>query len=54
MGGVVIVVGGSLSTLGSCKGSALTTGVDAGVSTLGVDAGVSTLRAGARADGALV
>ena len=34
MGGAVIVVGGSLSTLGSCWGSALTLGVDAGVRTL--------------------
>ena len=53
MGGAVVVgglmstlvVGGSLSTLGSCWGSALT---------LGVDAGVSTLGAGAGADGAVV
>ena len=45
MGGVAIVVGGLLSTLGSCGGTALT---------LGVDAGVSTLVAGAGADGAVV
>ena len=45
MGGAVIVVGGLLSTLGSCGGSALT---------LGVDTGVSTLGAGAWADGAVV
>jgi hypothetical protein len=45
MGGAVIVVGGSLSTLGSCWGSALT---------LGVDSGVSTLGGGAGADGAVV
>ena len=45
MGGAVIVVGGLLSTLGSCWGSVLT---------LGVGAGVSTLGAGAGADGAVV
>ena len=39
MGGAIIVVGGSLSTLGSCGGSALTLGVDAGVITLGAEAG---------------
>ena len=47
MGGAVIVDGdgGLLSTLGSCWGSAVTLGVDAGVSILGF---------GARADGAVV
>jgi hypothetical protein len=45
MGGVVIVAGDSLSTLGSCGGSALTLGVDAGVITLGAEA---------EADGAVV
>ena len=45
MGGAVLVVGGSLNTLGSCWGSAFT---------LGVDAGVSTLGAGAGADGGVV
>ena len=45
MGGDAVVVGGLMSTLGSCWGSALT---------LGVDAGVSTLGAGAGADGAVV
>ena len=39
MGGAVIVVGGSLSTLGSCWGSVLTLGVHDGVSTLGAGAG---------------
>ena len=41
----MIVVGGLLSTLGSCWGSVLT---------LGFCAGVSTLGAGAGADGAVV
>ena len=45
MCGAMVVVGGSLSTLGSCWGSALT---------LGVDAGVRTLGAGAGADGAVM
>ena len=40
----MIFVGGSLGTLGSCWGSILT---------LGADAGVSTLGAGAGADGAV-
>ena len=43
--GAVIIVNGSLSTHGSCWGSALTLGVDAGVSTLGAVVG---------ADGAVV
>ena len=38
MGGSVIVVGGSLSTLGNCGGSTHTLGADAGVITLGVGA----------------
>ena len=41
----MVVVGESLSTLGSCWGSALALGVDNGVSTLGGRAG---------ADGAVV
>ena len=45
MGGAVVVVGGLLSTLESCWGSALT---------LRFDAGLSTLGAGAGADGAVV
>ena len=45
MGGVVHVVGDSLSTLGSCGGNAITLGVDSGVITLGSEA---------EADGAVV
>ena len=39
MGGEVVVVDGLLSPLGKCWGSALTLGVDTGVSTLGAAAG---------------
>ena len=41
MGGDVFVVGGLLSTLASCRCSALTLGVDAGVRTLGAGAGAN-------------